>query len=130
MFEIPLIHRKGSGYIYSDRFVDKETIHKRQLEYWNNLGHDIEIGKQLSWSAGRYKRSWIKNCMAFGLSEGFLEPLDGPGLITHLGAMQSLFFPMFHPAMKFEELDVDSYNEKLNKAFEHQRDFVCYCHLA
>ena len=130
MFEIPLIHRKGSGYIYSDRFVDKETIHRRQREYWNNLGHDVEIGPQLSWSAGKYKRSWIKNCIAVGLSEGFLEPLDGPGLITHIGGLQDILFPMFHPAMEFEELDINGYNKQINEVFDHIRDFVCYCHLA
>ena len=51
----------GSGYIYSDKFVDKETIQKEQLEHWNNKGYNPSIGNQLSWTPGRYKRSWVKN---------------------------------------------------------------------
>ena len=129
MFKIPLRDRIGSGYVYSDKFVDKETIQKEQLEHWNNQGYDPSIGKQLSWTTGRYKRSWVKNCMAVGLSEGFLEPLDGSALILSLGFLIQVFFPMFNKAMEFEGLDVDHYNKQVNMGYEHTRDYICYCHL-
>ena len=129
MFKIPLRDRIGSGYVYSDHFIDKETIQKEQLEHWNNQGYDPSIGKQLSWSPGRYKRSWVKNCMAIGLSEGFLEPLDGSALILSLGFLTQVFFPMFNKAMEFEGRDVNHYNNQVNIAYEHTRDYICYCHL-
>ena len=129
MFKIPLRDRMGSGYIYSDKFVDKETIQKEQLEHWNNKGYNPSIGKQLSWTPGRYKRSWVKNCMAVGLSEGFLEPLDGSALILSLGFLTQVFFPMFNKAMEFEGRDVNHYNDTVNSAFEHTRDYICFCHL-
>ena len=31
--------------------------------------------------------------------------------------------------MEFEGLDIDMYNKKVNDAFEHTRDYICYCHL-
>ena len=129
MFKIPLRDRMGSGYVYSDKFVDKETIQKEQLEHWNNKGYNPSIGKQLSWTPGRYKRSWVKNCMAVGLSEGFLEPLDGSALILSLGFLTQVFFPMFNKAMEFEGRDVNHYNNQVNIAYEHTRDYICYCHL-
>ncbi|RZD43460.1 MAG: hypothetical protein CXT73_00385 [Methanobacteriota archaeon] len=129
MFKIPLQDRMGTGYVYSDRFVDKETIQKEQLEHWNNQGYNPSIGKQLSWTPGRYKRSWVKNCVAMGLSEGFLEPLDGSALILSLGFLTQVFFPMFNKEMEFEGLDVDYYNKQVNIAYEHTRDYICYCHL-
>ena len=129
MFKIPLRDRMGSGYVYSDRFIDKETIQQQQLEHWNNQGYDPSIGKQLSWTPGRYKRSWVKNCMAVGLSEGFLEPLDGSALILSLGFLTQVFFPMFNKAMEFEGRDVNHYNNQVNIAYEHTRDYICYCHL-
>ena len=129
MFKIPLRDRIGTGYVYSDKFVDKETIQKEQLEHWNNKGYNPSIGKQLSWTPGRYKRSWVKNCMAVGLSEGFLEPLDGSALILSLGFLTQVFFPMFNKAMEFEGRDVNHYNDTVNSAFEHTRDYICFCHL-
>ena len=129
MFEVPLIHRKGSGYIYSDKFVDKETIQKEQLKYWNNLGYNSSIGQQLSWTPGKYKRSWVKNCIAMGLSEGFIDPLDGSALILQLGFLTQILFPMFNKDMEFEGLDVNLYNKQVNIAYEHTRDYICYCHL-
>ena len=129
MFKIPLRDRIGSGYVYSDHFIDKETIQKEQLEHWNNQGYDPSIGKQLSWSPGRYKRSWVKNCIAIGLSEGFLEPLDGSALILSLGFLTQVLFPMFNKAMEFEGRDVNHYNKQVNIGYEHTRDYICYCHL-
>jgi|TARA_B110000263_G_scaffold121760_1_gene105897 tryptophan halogenase len=129
MFKIPLRDRMGSGYVYSDRFIDKETIQKEQLEHWNNQGYDPSIGNQLSWTPGRYKRSWVKNCVAVGLSEGFLEPLDGSALILSLGLLTQVLFPMFNKNMAFEGLDVDYYNKQVNIAYEHTTDYICYCHL-
>ena len=129
MFKIPLINRMSSGYVYSDRFVDKETVQRQQIEHWNNLEYDVDIGKQLSWTTGRYKRGWVKNCVAVGLSEGFLEPLDGSALILSLTFLTQIFFPMFNKEMEFEGLDVDMYNKKVKDAFEHTRDYICYCHL-
>ena len=129
MFKIPLRDRMGSGYVYSDRFIDKETIQKEQLEHWNNQGYDPSIGNQLSWTPGRYKRSWVKNCVAIGLSEGFLEPLDGSALILSLGFLTQVLFPMFNKAMDFEGLDVNHYNKQVNIGYEHTRDYICYCHL-
>ena len=129
MFKIPLRDRMGSGYVYSDKFEDKDTIKKEQIEHWKTQGYDPSIGNQLSWTPGRYKRSWVKNCVAIGLSEGFLEPLDGSALILSLGFLTQVFFPMFNKAMEFEGRDVNHYNNQVNIAYEHTRDYICYCHL-
>ena len=129
MFKIPLRDRMGTGYVYSDRFIDKETIQKEQYEHWKKQGYDPSIGKQLSWTPGRFKRSWVKNCIAMGLSEGFIDPLDGSALILQLGFLTQILFPMFNKDMEFEGLDVNLYNKQVNIAYEHTRDYICYCHL-
>ena len=79
---------------------------KEQIEHWNAQGYDVEIGKQLSWSAGKYERSLVKNCLAVGLSDGFVEPLDGNALILSMQLLQNfllfkgsfiVFMPTNHP---------------------------------
>tara|TARA_A100000164_G_scaffold188447_1_gene167297 strand:- start:4645 stop:6285 length:1641 start_codon:yes stop_codon:yes gene_type:complete len=128
MFKIPLQHRIGSGYVYSDKFVDKETIHKEQIEHWNAQGYDVEIGKQLSWSAGKYERSLVKNCLAVGLSEGFVDALDGNALILSLSLLQE-FAPMFDRHMIFDSIDYKDYNKKALDAYEHTKNYIYFAHL-
>ena len=128
MFKIPLTSRIGSGYVYSDKFVDKETIHKEQIEHWNAQGYDVEIGNQLSWSAGKYERSLVKNCLAVGLSDGFVEPLDGNALILSMQLLQN-FLPMFDRNMLFDSIDYKDYNERALDAYEHTKNYIYFAHL-
>ena len=128
MFKIPLQHRIGSGYVYSDKFVDKETIHKEQVEHWKSQGYDVEIGRQISWTAGKYERSLVKNCLAVGLSDGFIDALDGNALIISLGLLRE-FIPMFNRHMLIDSMDYKDYNAKALDAYEHTKNYIYFCHL-
>lgn len=72
-WRIPLQHRTGNGHIYCSQYMDDEVLSILR----NNLDAD-EIGDSnyLKFTTGRRKKFWNKNCIAIGLSAGFLEPLE------------------------------------------------------
>ena len=79
VWNIPLWNRMGTGYVYSDKFVDDDTA-LNQLQ--NHLGTKELDFKKIKMRVGIYKRLWVKNVAAIGLSAGFIEPLESNGLFT------------------------------------------------
>ena len=75
VWHIPLSSRIGNGYVYSSDYASKEDIETEFREY---LGKDAEgmEALHLHWKPGRLENHWKNNCVAIGLSQGFLEPLE------------------------------------------------------
>lgn len=76
---IDLSNRRGNGYVYDGNRLSEEQAEQRLLEH---IGNDQEILKttHLKMKIGCLKEAWVKNCVAIGLSGGFIEPLESTGL--------------------------------------------------
>jgi hypothetical protein len=79
VWNIPLWDRIGTGYVYSDKFVDDETALE---EFKKHLGRDDLEFKNIKMKTGIYRRLFVKNVAAVGLSAAFIEPLESNGLFT------------------------------------------------
>ena len=77
MWNIPLQHRVGAGYVFDSDYVSVDQAKEEVEEY---LGHEIEVRKVIDFDPGRFDQVWIKNCLAVGLSANFLEPLESTSL--------------------------------------------------
>jgi len=75
VWHIPLSNRIGNGYVYSSDYISEEEAEAEFREY---LGEDAEGAKalHLHWNPGRLENHWKNNCVAIGLAQGFLEPLE------------------------------------------------------
>lgn len=83
---IPLQHRMGNGYVYSSRYTDETRAEEVLRAHVGPAADDLPV-RHLKMRVGYRKRPWIKNCVAVGLSSGFLEPLESTGLyLSQLGA--------------------------------------------
>ena len=76
----------------------------------------------LRWTTGVRKKGWNKNCVAIGLSAGFIEPLESTGLHLIQSAIAKLL-GMF-PNKGFAQADIDTYNAQLSVEMERIRDFI------
>ena len=79
VWNIPLWSRIGTGYVYSDKFVDDDTALK---QFQKHLGTKELDFKKIKMKVGIHKRLWVKNVAAIGLSAGFIEPLESNGLFS------------------------------------------------
>ena len=75
VWRIPLSNRIGNGYVYSSDYISKEEVETEFREYLGKDAEGIEA-LHLRWSPGRLENHWKNNCVAIGLSQGFLEPLE------------------------------------------------------
>ena len=78
IWNIPLTNRIGNGYVYSIRYIDRDAAAAELREHLG-LGEDAEV-RHLEMRCGRIERSWVRNCLAVGLAQGFLEPLEATAL--------------------------------------------------
>jgi tryptophan halogenase len=118
-WRIPLQHRTGNGHVFcSDHVSDDEatSILMGSLET-----PPLADPKVLRFKAGR-RKSWIKNCLALGLSSGFLEPLESTSI--HLVQVALVKFLDFFPGRVPDPILIDRFNEEMAFQYETIRDFI------
>lgn len=90
VWNTPVWSRLGAGYVYSDKYVDPETAKEEFKHYILNQmlckrsQEDLEqiTFRDIPFRVGAYKKIFVKNVVAIGMSAGFLEPLESNGLYT------------------------------------------------
>ncbi|MEO9129587.1 MAG: tryptophan 7-halogenase, partial [Sphingomonas sp.] len=76
--------------------------------------------RHIAFEAGYRERQWVKNCVAVGLSGGFLEPLESTGVLlieAAIGIIAEMFphnGPVDAPARRFNELMAARYKNIVN----------------
>lgn len=83
IWHIPLKDRYGVGYVFDNEFIDFEEIKIKLKDYCKNrLGGEIVDISHVKFEPGCVKNNWIGNCIAIGLSSGFVEPLEATNIHT------------------------------------------------
>jgi hypothetical protein len=108
-WDIGLAEARGIGCVYSsDHMADDRAL--AILGGYIGPGFDESSVRIISFDTGYRERQWVGNCVAIGLSAGFLEPLEATGLVlieAAVGMLAELFphhGPVDAPARRFNQL--------------------------
>lgn len=119
-WRIPLQHRIGNGNVFSSKFMNEE---KAQDHLLSNLdGQILAEPRLVKFTPGKRREVFIKNCVAIGLSSGFLEPLESTAI--HLIQTAVLRLLALFPALEYNQALVDEYNNQTTEEYEFIRDFI------
>ncbi|MFK8014738.1 MAG: tryptophan halogenase family protein [Gammaproteobacteria bacterium] len=120
-WRIPLTHRYGNGYVYSSQFLSADQA---ETELRSALGDTDgrHEARHLKMRIGQSAKHWHKNCLALGLSQGFLEPLEATALLLVQVTLERF---MAH----YESTDMQcarhgEFNADIRQRFDGVRDYI------
>ena len=119
-WRIPLQHRTGNGYVFSDAFAGEDETLAALLGAID--GAPTAEPRLLKFTTGHRKRAWVKNCLAIGLSSNFMEPLESTSIHLVQAAIAKLL-AMF-PDRGFDPAPIERFNADFAALCESVRDFL------
>ena len=122
-WHIPLTNRSGNGYVYSSRFIDAEAA-ERELRAHTGVGDEVEA-RHLKMRVGRIENCWSGNCLAIGLAQGFVEPLEATALHVVLATVEGFIGTLQRDGVTPES--IAEFNADIAARIEGIRDYLV-CH--
>ena len=123
-WKIPLTNRYGNGYVYSADYITPDQAEIELRQHLGLLDSDV-AARHLQMNVGRVEKHWMKNCVAVGLSQGFIEPLEATALALSFDTI-SRFMTYYENGLYTNKFQ-DEFNKEINAKFDGVRDYIV-CH--
>ena len=125
VWKIPLTNRVGNGYVYSSDHLNADAA-ERELRTHLRLKEDDQTeARHLKMRVGRLDHPWEKNCLAVGLAQGFIEPLEATALMIVQDTLEN--FIARYAQGNFSTRHQTEFNTKINLIFDSIKDYI-YLH--
>lgn len=85
VWDIALPSRRGVGHVYASQFTSDDMAERELRRYLEprvgrSKAHELSV-RQIKFNPGYRETFWHRNCVAVGLSAGFVEPLEASALV-------------------------------------------------
>ncbi|WP_017667710.1 tryptophan halogenase family protein [Sandarakinorhabdus sp. AAP62] len=121
IWDIALQDRRGVGHVYSSRHIDDDAARAELAAYVQQPVETLET-RRLDMRIGYHDQQWRGNCVAIGLSSGFLEPLESTGI--YLIEMANWALLEFVPRYLAGASPQAGYNRILHNHYDNIADFL------
>ncbi len=117
IWDIGLPNRRGIGHVYSSAHTSDEQAETALRAYIRATGgpDDIPTPRKLGFHPGYREKFWHRNCVAIGLSAGFIEPLEASAL-----ALVELSAAMLADEMPATRAQMDICAARFNDTFTYR----------
>jgi tryptophan halogenase len=124
---IPLYGRIGTGYVYASDYLSADEAERTLREFVGPEAADVPAN-HIRMRIGRSRNSWVNNCVAIGLSSGFVEPLESTGIFFIHHAIEQLV--RHFPGPDWNPVYRDLYNSAIANVMDGVREFLVLHYVA
>ena len=121
IWDIGLPTRRGTGHVYSSAHISDDRAEAELRAYIAQTGGPLDppAARKLSFEPGYRARFWERNCVAIGLSAGFIEPLEASAL-----ALVELSASWLADDMPATRVQMDAVARRFNETFTYRWERV------
>lgn len=125
IWDVSLAKRFGVGYVHSSAHTNSDRAEDILSQYISQKGYDPrEVSfRELKFNAGYVDKCWHKNCVAIGLSSGFVEPLEASSIMLTETAARELAEDLSAPVSTLELIS-EAFNNRFVKRWEEVTHFL------
>ncbi|WP_076407845.1 tryptophan halogenase family protein [Shewanella sp. UCD-KL12] len=121
IWDIGLSQRRGVGYVYSSRYSTRGEA-ECELRKYLGVGEEVSF-RHIPMKIGYRQRAWHKNCVAIGLSAGFVEPLEATGLLV-FDVTSRMLAECMPSKLEVMSISAKQFNNKIANTWERVIDFI------
>ncbi len=126
IWDIGLSARRGTGYVYSAKHTSHDRAEEVLREYLRasvgDLADEVTC-RRIPMRIGYREKYWVKNCVAIGLSQGFVEPLEATGILVY-DATARMLAEQFPPTRGAMDVIAARFNARVQQAWDRVIDFI------
>jgi hypothetical protein len=121
IWDIGLPTRRGIGHVYSSAHTSDEQAERTLHDYIVASGGPAatSVPRKIGFQPGYRARFWQRNCVAVGLSAGFIEPLEASAL-----ALVELSAAMISDEMPADRAAMELVERRFNETFRYRWERV------
>lgn len=119
IWDIGLQSRRGIGCVYSSRFMENARAEEVLRDYIATQMPQVDYStlspRRIHFETGHREKFWHRNCLAIGLSAGFIEPLEASAIVLIELSLRALAdnFPTTRSSM-------DIHSRRFNELFHYR----------
>lgn len=127
VWDIGLQNRRGVGHVFSSSYVTEEEARCAFEGYLQKTARGSNVSandaRLISFRSAYRKQPWVKNCVAIGMAQGFVEPLEASAIVmAELSA--TMLSDTLPPTRRLMESTARRFNDRFAYRWERIVDFL------
>ncbi len=127
VWDIGLPTRRGVGHVYSSAHISDDEVADQLKAYISETAGkataDSVEPRKIRFEPGHRQTFWHRNCVAIGMSSGFIEPLEASALVlVELGA--GMIADQLPPTRQVMDIVAERYNRKFRRHWDQIIEFL------
>ena len=127
IWDIGLPTRRGTGHVYSSAHISEDEATAQLLTYISEIAGaraaaDV-VPRKIAYQPGYRREFWHRNCVALGMSSGFIEPLEASALVM-IETAAGMIAEQLPPNREVMDIVARRYNRKFRRHWEQIIEFL------
>jgi 2-polyprenyl-6-methoxyphenol hydroxylase-like FAD-dependent oxidoreductase len=127
IWDIGLPTRRGIGHTYSSAHISDDEATAQLLAYIKEIAGDEAAAdvtpRKIRFQPGHRREFWHRNCVAIGMSSGFIEPLEASALVM-IELAAGMIADQMPPTREIMDIVAQRYNRKFRRHWNQIIEFL------